>query len=134
VADHPPQTRFCPSATAAPGNLLLGVVGEDGTVAILPEPLTIDKAFLDVAHRGRSPEERFRFAGACHKGACKQWATGRCTVIDRAIATTRPPEPSIDLLPECAIRGNCRWYTQSGATACHACPLVVTDVGSGVPA
>lgn len=35
------------------------------------------------------------------------------------------------VLPNCTLRSRCRWYEQQGASACAACPLVITDTTAG---
>jgi hypothetical protein len=133
-ADEAPAAaddRLCPSARAEPGSALIGMVGADGRVGMLNRPLPVDDDFLAAATRGRAPEKRFRFAGRCVRSACRQWSDGRCGVIDRVLAITgdvgRP-------LPPCAIRARCRWFAQTGAAACGACPEVVTDTREAEPA
>ena len=123
--------RLCPSTTAGPGTALIGIVGADGRVGILGRPLPVDAEFLARARRGRAPEQRFRFAGACVRSDCRQWSDGRCGVIDRVLAITGEADRP---LPPCGIRGRCRWFAQRGGPACHACPEVVTDTRDARPA
>jgi len=119
--------RTCPSAPCEPGATLLGVVNADGSVGYLTPPLQIDDDFVQRAKQGRDPERRFRFANTCVEGGCKQWTGTRCGVIDRALADGVGNDAARAGLPHCAIRSTCRWFAQSGADACGACPLVVTD-------
>lgn len=118
------EDLLCPSTEARPGTALIGVVGPEGRVGILGRPLPVDEAFLDEANKGRAPEKRFRFAGPCVKSGCRQWSGGRCGVIDRVLAMS---DPGAAALAPCAIRGDCRWFAQSGRDACRACPEVITD-------
>ncbi len=118
---------LCPSARCSDGAILLGIVNGDGTVGFLPERLLIDQEFVDAAHRGRTPEKRFRFSNRCVQGACRQWTGDRCGVIDRVMDFLGTTEPPADL-PRCSIRTQCRWYGQNGPAACSACPLVITDL------
>ena len=125
----PDLGKSCPSAPCAPGNSLLGVVGEDGRVHNLRTALTIDEGFVAAAQEAGRPEARMRFAGTCVTSGCKQWTGSRCGVIDRVLGHI---EAELDTLrqadlPPCTIRGTCRWFGQSGADACAACPIVVTD-------
>ena len=46
-----------------------------------------DADFVRDAHRGRSPETRFRFAQPCAESRCSQWTGSRCGVIDQALAS-----------------------------------------------
>jgi len=121
-----PAERLCPSARCDVGALLLGIVGPDGVVGFVAPPLRVDAAFVERAHRGRSPERRFRFAGRCVEGGCAHWTGHRCRVIDAAVAAlgTRRSEP----LRPCAVRPSCRWFGQHGRAACAVCPLIVTEV------
>jgi hypothetical protein len=41
-----------------------------------------------------------------------------------------PDRPTVDPLPRCSIRANCRWFDQQGADACRVCPFVITDLTS----
>ncbi len=109
---------------------VLGVVQDDGRVAFLPKPPTVDAEFVAHAAQAGSPERRFRFAGACVKGLCTQWTGSACGVIERAleqIATDAADTLDDAPLPACAIRATCRWYRQRAASACRICPLIVTD-------
>lgn len=121
-----PEARdaLCPSHEAVLGSALIGVVGSDGEVGLLGRPLPVDEDFLAAARRGRAPEKRFRFAAPCQKSDCRQWAGGRCGVIDRVLDALGA---SPGRLPPCGIRAQCRWYQQRGGSACHVCPKVVTD-------
>jgi hypothetical protein len=118
---------LCPSYRCQDGAILLGIVLAGGRVAFAADRIVIDQDFVDIARQGRSPEKRFRFSGQCVQAACRQWAGGRCGVIDKVLVdlgSDRVPEE----LPRCSIRPQCRWYLQSGAPACGACPEVITDL------
>ena len=118
---------LCPSSTCSPGAILLGVVQCDGTVAYLEQKRIIDEFFVKLAHEGRQPEKRFRFADTCVKSGCMQWGNGRCGVIDKVLAEN-PGYTNCQPLPQCSIRADCRWHLQWGARACQICPLIVTDL------
>jgi hypothetical protein len=126
--------RWCPSARCAEGAVLLGVVGSDGKVGFVTPRIEIDRDFVTEAHKGRTPEKRFRFAQPCLRGGCTEWTGTRCGVIDRAIDAARRQGLSKDLadLPRCSIRSSCRWFAQIGADACTVCPLVITDLQADV--
>jgi hypothetical protein len=121
-----PAPALCPSSTCTAGAILLGVVQADGSVAFLDHRRVVDDFFVKLAHEGRSPEKRFRFADTCVKNGCRQWGNGRCGVIDRVLAAN-PNYPDAEELPPCVIRSECRWHLQWGARACSVCPLIVTD-------
>ena len=122
---------LCPSGTCQEGAILIGIVMRDGRVAFSPEQITIDREFVEIAQAGRAPEKRFRFGNTCVKSGCRQWSDERCGVIDSLVAeppNTRLQNDEFDqLLPECSIRSQCRWFVQLGAKACEICPEVVTD-------
>ena len=118
---------LCPSSSCEDGAILLGIILPDGRVAFAGDRVEIDQEFVDLANEGRSPEARFRFASRCVQNGCKQWTGSRCGVIDRVVEILHTQEPDSESLPECSIRPQCRWYFQSGAKACSACPEVITD-------
>nr|WP_245432573.1 hypothetical protein [Mesorhizobium loti] len=94
----------------------------------IPTRLEIDADFIARASKAGTPEARFRFAGRCVEGKCRQWTGNSCGVIEKVLAgmTDQAIDPAAGL-PRCAIRGSCRWYTQRGGDACRACVYVVTD-------
>jgi len=116
---------MCPSSRCEPGAVLLGVVVASGELAYASERLVIDDEFVQIARAGRSPEKRFRFSSRCVQAACRQWTGARCGVIDAVVETVGPRDATD--LPACSIRPECRWFRQSGATACAVCPEVLTD-------
>ena len=116
---------LCPSARCEAGAILLGVVGSDSRVGFIRPLMTIDEQFVEAARRARAPEKRFRFAQPCVAEDCRHWHNSRCGVAD---AATKRKEAAARPLPACSIRPSCRWFSQSGASACAACPYVVTDV------
>jgi hypothetical protein len=136
----------CPSHRCKPGSDLIGVRQDDGTVAILPQPLPVDQHFVEVVSRdAAAPEQRFRFSNKCIESGCSQWTGSRCGVIDNVLqllagvpaagdiappaATASPtPKESTATLPPCGIRPTCRWFLQAGADACRVCPYVVTHI------
>ena len=120
------QNKMCPSTTCHPGALLLGVVQSDKKVALLNTPVKIDEEFVEKAMKAGNPEQRLRFAGKCAKSGCSQWA-GRCGVIDKALNYMKDAVDNTPL-PDCLIRPQCRWFSQTGADACKVCPMIVTDM------
>ncbi len=122
------RDALCPSAPAAPGAELVGVIEPGGRVVNLPTPLAIDENFVESA-RGAAPlEARFRFSSACAEGRCGYWAGTQCGLIDRL--TQSIAAEAAEGLPACAIRSRCRWWQQRGRDACAICSYVVT----GTPA
>jgi len=120
------KTILCPSSKCEEGALLLGIVNGNGQINLLTEKKIIDKKFVQIAESGRDPHTRFRFGNKCHKSGCSQWTGERCGVIDKLMDITKDLKLA-ELLPECAIRPQCRWYDQSGAEACKICPYVITN-------
>lgn len=122
-----PEKKLCPSYNCRDGAVLLGVVMRDGRVAFSSDRIVVNQEFVQIAREGRTPEKRFRFGGHCIEGGCNQWTGTRCGVIDKVIETTNA-DMSDPNLPECSIRGECRWFYQRGAEACAICPDVITDL------
>jgi hypothetical protein len=123
------KSHLCPSSRCEEGARLLGIVQKDGTVAFTPDDLRVDAAFVNMARLGRKPEARFRFAGPCQGNHCMQWTGERCGVVDAVLHEIRAADMTLpSLLPACAIRENCRWFSQAGADACRACPFVITEL------
>lgn len=117
---------LCPSTTAEPGAILLGVVQGDGRVGYVSTPLRIDEDFVRRVETEGNPAKRYRFAGPCIEAGCAHWQGGRCEVSD-AVATHVAERAPDESLPHCSIRSSCRWYRQSGEEACRSCALVLTD-------
>ncbi|WP_131801592.1 hypothetical protein [Cognatiyoonia koreensis] len=91
-------------------------------------PMVVDDNFVEAASAHGTPEARMRFASPCQTKGCAQWTGTRCGVIDNVLKhLTVARTPQRDTLPACAIRASCRWFDQTGETACFACELVVTD-------
>ncbi|MBK7359176.1 MAG: hypothetical protein IPI45_06280 [Saprospiraceae bacterium] len=121
------KTILCPSSRAQTGARLLGIRQEDGSMAILPEPLKIDNSFIDISHQLAPAEQQFRFTNKCVESGCKQWTGARCGVADKLIQACSSIQLA-NTLPECGIRPQCRWYKQNGDEACKICPLVITEL------
>ena len=123
----------CPSAPATKGALLIGIVETDGRVVNLGTSLPVDDAFIKTVRIDGSPEERFRFSSPCQRDRCGHWKGHECGLIGELYESARQKSliekdaVSARGLPRCAIRANCRWWSQRGRDACAVCPLVVTD-------
>ena len=119
-------TTLCPSARSEEGALLLGAVAPDQSVQFLAEPEPMTAELTEAINAIDHPEQHFRFANRCVKSGCSQWQSGRCGVIDMVMSVNQHlAEPAS--LPPCAIRSQCRWYKQTGPTACTVCPFIITD-------
>ncbi|MVM40304.1 hypothetical protein GO730_26070 [Spirosoma sp. HMF3257] len=126
-------STLCPSSPAEAGGLLLGVVDAERLVRFLPEPEPMTASLTEAITAVDAPEQHFRFANRCIKSGCGQWSEGRCGVIDQVLNLNQHLSEA-ESLPRCAIRLRCRWYQQTGPTACVVCPFVVTDSIERVPA
>lgn len=120
------EKKLCPSYSCQSGAILLGIVMRDGRVAFSSDRIVVNEEFVQIARAGRTPEKRFRFGGQCVQNGCNQWTGKRCGVIDKVTETVNMDVESA-ALPECSIRSECRWFYQSGAAACAACPEIITD-------
>lgn len=121
-----PAPILCPSSRCQPGAILLGIVLSDGSVAFAKDRIAVDGAFVENARQGRAPESRFRFSTPCASSGCQQWTGNRCGVIDSVLDQVGRTGLA-DSLPECSIRGQCRWFDQSGSRACSICDRIVTE-------
>jgi hypothetical protein len=116
---------FCPSFRCGEGSKLLGV-RQNGKIAILPNPLELDEAFLDSVKSGNAPEERFRFVNKCALGGCRQWTGKACGIALRVVHFLGNQQQGE--LPACSIRSSCRWFGQEGDKICALCPYIITDI------
>ena len=122
------DSKMCPSHRCKPGSQLLAVRQEDGTVALLPQPLPVDEDFVAKTKQHEIPaEQRFRFTNKCIEGGCQQWNGKGCGVVERMVQYL-DQVPVSDVLPACSIRPRCRWFSQKGADACKICPYVLTEI------
>ena len=121
-----PARPLCPSAQPDwPGARIIGVVGgtpEQARVAFLDEPAPLNQELLALAEPLR-PTEVFRFTAPCASAACAHFGEGRCRLATKVVRLL--PE-AMSELPPCAIRPQCRWWTQEGPSACLRCPQIVT--------
>lgn len=121
------ENKLCPSSICHSGALLLGVVGGDKKVSLLSPPIPVNDEFVEAVNAAGEPEKRFRFAGKCAKSGCGQWTGTSCGVMDELAMANHLLEIINENLPACAIRPDCRWYSQEGAKACIICPHIVTQ-------
>lgn len=123
----------CPSAPAAPGATVIGMVGEEGRIVHFATRLTADTHFLENARAvDELPERRFRFSSACAENKCSQWNGSACGLIDRIAGQLAEADVATDPeTPPCVIRAECRWFLQNSYDACRVCSYVVTDTQEG---
>jgi hypothetical protein len=120
---------MCPSNRCKPGSQLLGIRQEDGTVAILPQPLPIDNHFIESTQKHKIPvRQRFRFVNKCIETGCGQWNGKGCGVIENVIQHIDNIPGMEGALPPCGIRNQCRWYMQRKSDACRMCPYILYEV------
>jgi len=115
--------KACPSGRCQEGSSLLGIVRQDGTIAMVNPLLPVTPEFLGAAAIHGNELQRFRFTEPCIEAGCAQWTGTRCGVIDKALAVL----PRVTSIERCALRPTCRWYAQSGMDACRVCPFVVAN-------
>lgn len=124
-----PSRPLCPSAQPDwPGARMIGVVGgtpERAEVKFLDQPVPPTKELLALAEP-LQPTEVFRFTAPCVAAACAHFGEGRCRLGSKII---RLLSETTSELPSCAIRPQCRWWSQEGPSACLRCPQVVTQDG-----
>jgi hypothetical protein len=121
---------LCPSATCEAGAILVGIVLPNGKVAVSSTEMVVDADFVKIARSGRPPEARFRFGSKCASGGCGNWSGQKCQVIEKVreeVDRTIQQGTTGHVLPSCAIRDRCRWFSQQGAGACYYCEFVVRD-------
>jgi hypothetical protein len=120
-----PSVVQCPSAQPAmPGAVIHGVVdAASGKIQHLstPEPVTPELLAMTAP---LLPTQVLRISAPCQGGACGHFNGTDCTLVDR-IVQIMPVTDSA--LPSCAIRANCRWFSQRGRAACMRCDQIVTD-------
>jgi hypothetical protein len=105
--------------------MVLGVVQHDGTrpvVEYLNERVPATPEVLAMASPLK-PTEVFRLAATCAENKCPHFDGADCRLAARIVKML--PE-AVDRLPPCAIRRECRWYSQEGAAACKRCPEITT--------
>ena len=111
-------TRFCPSTDLSESTHVLGVRGPDGRVKffndLLPLPVVArdQYAFEDLRHQ-------VRLTGRCIQNACSYWS-GLCT-LGQSLVELSKETAEID----CAIKSNCRWFSENGPQICSVCEFVM---------
>jgi len=128
ASDPESPSALCPSTTCHEGAKIIAVLGEDGRLGYLRPALLVDERFDRDARREGDPESRFRFADECVQTACEHWSDQHCRLIGQLAGAPSAPKAeagTADELPRCDIRATCRWFAQSGRSACAVCPVVV---------
>lgn len=129
-------SKTCPSGPAGAGSVVLGVIAARGHVAYINPNIPVTARLLDsFSQNGVLAENRVRFACRCIQRECIQWKekenaqAGRCGLIDHAIDSLKI-EAGPDTLPDCGIRGTCRWFAQHAVQACTVCPEIIRRSGA----
>jgi hypothetical protein len=122
------KALMCPSAQPdMEESLVLGVV-EDTTegrrLAWIERPQPVTQELLSLT-RDVDPRNIFRFAARCEEQRCVHFDGQDCQLATRIVQIL---PRTVDVLPACAIRPECRWYQQEGKAACFRCPEVVTHL------
>jgi hypothetical protein len=134
MSDASPQNApWCPSAQPDwEGSVAIGVMegaAEKPRMAHFPSALPVNQELLDLA-KPVTPTEVFRFAAPCVQERCVHFRNSRCNLVTQIVNVL---SAVTEMLPQCAVRAQCRWWQQEGKSACVRCPQVVTDNYSPSP-
>jgi hypothetical protein len=118
------RTAWCPSGAAhAPESVVLGVrAGVDGRVTYLADPVPAAEV-LDQIPADIEPRRVLRFASHC-VAECANRRGDDCTLIERVVAAY--PAARTGPVPQCHLRADCKWWSQSGVDACRRCPAIAS--------
>src|SRR5262249_47393028 len=112
------MSKLCPSAQPGMDQCqVLGVVdhtGERPVVQYLDQHLTASPEVLALS-APLKPTEVFRLAATCAEHRCPHFDGTDCRLASRIV---RMLPPSVETLPACTIRKDCRWFAQEGGAAC----------------
>jgi hypothetical protein len=125
------MSKLCPSAQPGMENCrVLGVVLESALqegkpaprIVYLNEllPATNDVLALSAPLK---PTEVYRLSATCAEHKCPHFDGADCRLATRIVKIL---PAVVEALPPCAIRKDCRWYSQEGAAACRRCPEITT--------
>jgi len=118
--------KLCPSAQPGMDRCrVLGVLQRDGPSPVLQyleQSLPATPEVLALA-APLKPTEVFRLAATCAEHKCPHFDGVNCRLASRIV---RLLPPTVEALPPCTIRKECRWFLQEGAAACKRCPEITT--------
>jgi hypothetical protein len=123
------SAHLCPSYRPESGARVLAVVTSSGALGYLSAPVELDAATAArlTAPGAEEARRRLRLVGSCLEAGCGQWTGNRCGVVDGVHAQLVAVSKATHL-PPCSIRRDCRWFAQSGRSACELCASVRTEV------
>jgi hypothetical protein len=127
IVSGTPSALLCPSAQPEMEDpRLIGVSlaakGQPARVAYLEAPLPFHEVPLDALH-GAPAGSVLRIAARCEVSRCAHFNGRHCELVRRVVDRM---EAVVDVLPDCGIRPECRWFAEEGRAACLRCPQVVT--------
>jgi hypothetical protein len=119
---------LCPSAFGHPGALVIGERGMNQAVVFFDRPMPVTTEFIEenTAKDSLPLEKKFRFASECLESGCDNWNNGECGLANRF--TEFQVQPQLSSRKNCKIRSKCRWFNQSGISACSACTWIPTRI------
>jgi hypothetical protein len=120
------MSKLCPSAQPGMDHCeVLGVVQRTDArpmLVYLQRPVPATDEVLAMA-APLKPTEVFRLSATCAEHRCPHFDGADCRLATRIVELVAP---SVDVLPPCPIRRDCRWHSQEGAAACLRCPEITT--------
>lgn len=120
------MSKLCPSAQPGMDNCrILGIVEQQGPtprLVYLEQALLATSEILALA-APLKPTELYRLSATCAEGKCPHFDGAVCRLATRVVQIL---PAVVDALPPCAIRKDCRWFSQEGGAACRRCPDITT--------
>lgn len=120
------MSKLCPSAQPGMDRCrVLGVVRQEGSTPILEYLNQLLPATPEILAMAAplQPTEVFRLAATCAEHKCPHFDGADCRLATRVVQIL---PATVDTLPPCIIRKECRWYSQEGSPACKRCPEITT--------
>lgn len=122
--------KLCPSAECSIHSSIIGVRLVDGRMGYTRAPVAVSQTLAQNLESDVDARRRLRFAAECVTSRCAHWSDDQCAIARDVLVQLRP-RAERQALPLCSIRGECRWFHQSGKSACAVCPKVDTIPMSG---
>jgi len=104
---------------------VLGVVEQQGPTPRLVYLEQAPPATPEILARAAplKPTELYRLSATCAEGKCPHFDGADCRLATRVVQIL---PAVVDALPPCAIRKDCRWFSQEGGAVCRRCPDITT--------